>query len=131
MGFRFGVPRPAAQSDWKTDRQPAGSSAGLRVKVRAPSARETLQCNCRAGSARRYTWDQSLPADRYLWLLRVIRRMRCREVGTEYWRSILAVPFLALGKVNFEAVEAGEVPCGAGERHPHFLVNTPNIAVHP
>src|SRR5438552_2743786 len=42
-----------------------------------------------------------------------------------------AVPFLALGKVNFEAVEAGEVPCGAGERHPHFLVNTPNIAVHP
>ena len=46
-------------------------------------------------------------------------------------RSIIAVPFLALGEVHLKAVEPPEVPRWTGERHPHFLVDSPNIPVHP
>src|SRR5438876_3292377 len=72
-----------------------------------------------------------LPAYRYLWLLRVVCSMRRWEVRAQNRRSVLAEPLLALGKVNFETIEAGEVPRGTGEGHPHFFVNTPNIPVHP
>src|SRR5581483_3498883 len=72
-----------------------------------------------------------LPAHRYLWLLRVVGRMCCWEGGAQHGRSILAVPFLALGKVYFKAIEAREVPCRAGERHSYFLIDAPDITVHP
>ena len=59
-------------------------------------------------------WIKRLPANRDLRLLRVI--LCCAppaETGSlETVRGVLAEPLLALGKVNLEAVEAGEVPVG-------------------
>src|SRR6266511_4624466 len=72
-----------------------------------------------------------LPADGYLRFLRVILAVRRRNKRTQNGRSVLTVPFLALGEVHLKAVEAREVPCGAGKRHPHFLVNSPYVPVHP
>src|SRR5439155_17463770 len=40
-------------------------------------------------------------------------------------------PFFALGEVNLEAIESGEVPRWTGERDSYFLVDRPNIPVHP
>src|SRR5215471_1987284 len=75
-----------------------------------------------------------LPAYRDLWLLRVILAVRCRlkGKGSRRWncRGVLAVPFLALRKVNFETVEACKVPCRTGEGHAHFLVDRPNVPVY-
>src|SRR5207248_7383770 len=80
-------------------------------------------------------WIKRLPADGNLWLLRVIlavrRRLKWEDARRLNCRGVLAVPLLALGEANLEAVERGEVPCGAGEGNPHFLVNSPDIPVHP
>ena len=77
---------------------------------------------------------QRLPTDRHFWLLRVVRRVHGRlkreESRRQHRRCVVAVPFLALGKVNLEAVEPGEVPRGAGKRYPYFLVDSPDITVH-
>src|SRR5215468_8887703 len=56
--------------------------------------------------------------------------MRRRLKWNQHCRSVIAVPFLALGKVHLQAVEPGEVPRGAGKGHSHFLVNSPHIPVH-
>src|SRR5205823_14871877 len=78
---------------------------------------------------------ERLPTHRYLRLLRIIlgtyagnKRL---EPERQHSRGIVAVPFLPLGKVHFEAIEAREVPRGTGEWHPYFLVYSPDIAVHP
>src|SRR5439155_21179172 len=76
-----------------------------------------------------------LPSDRNLRLLRVVPAVLRRETREEsrgqHRRSVVAVPFLPLGEVHLEAVEAGEVPRGTGERHAYLLVNSPDIPVHP
>src|SRR6476646_9526854 len=75
-----------------------------------------------------------LPAHRKFWLLRVVLRvLRWDKWQVRYGenrRGILAVPFLALGNVELEAVRAGEVPHRAGDRKSHFLVGCPNVPVH-
>ena len=71
-----------------------------------------------------------LPAHRNLWLLRVIFGAHTVLKWLQDRRSVLAVPFLPLGKINLEAIETPEVPRGAGERYPHFLVDCPDIPVH-
>src|SRR6266542_2385820 len=58
------------------------------------------------------------------------RRLKWKEPGRQNCRRVLAVPFLALGKVNFKAVETREVPCRACKGHSYFLVNSPDIPVH-
>src|SRR5262249_11465869 len=70
-----------------------------------------------------------LPAHGELWLLCVIRGVRRLRAWS--CRAVLAVPFLALGDVELEAVRTREVPRRAGDRNPHFLVGCPNISVHP
>ena len=72
---------------------------------------------------------QRLPANGHLRLLRVIPGARVRNKWCQNCLSVLAEPFLALGKVNLEAVEAGEVPCRACERYSNFFVDRPDIAV--
>src|SRR2546428_6434624 len=76
-----------------------------------------------------------LPADGNLRLLRVIlavrRRQACEESRRQNCRGVVAVPFLALGKVHLKTVETGEVPRGTGDRHTHFFVDSPDIPVHP
>src|SRR5215471_12722381 len=78
---------------------------------------------------------QRLPPDRYLRLLRIIRAVECRDLrensGRQDCRSVLTIPFLALGKVYLKAVEPGEVPGRAGKWHSHFLVDRPDITVDP
>src|SRR5215472_9578027 len=78
---------------------------------------------------------QRLPPKRYLRLLRIIRgvhrRDRREDSGRQDWRSVLTIPFLALGKVYLKAVESGEVPGRAGKWHSHFLVDRPDITVDP
>src|SRR5215475_10292528 len=78
---------------------------------------------------------QRLPPDRYLRLLRIIRAVERRDrrenSGRQDRRSVLTIPFLALGKVYLQAVEPGEVPCRAGKWHSHFLVDRPDITVDP
>src|SRR5207244_1662751 len=69
-----------------------------------------------------------LPANRYLRPLRVIPGARVRNKWCQNCLSVLAVPFLALGKVNLAAVEAGEVPCRACEWYSNFFVDRPDIA---
>ena len=46
-------------------------------------------------------------------------------------RRYSGVPFLPFGKVNLEAIESWEIPSRAGKGNPHFLVDRPNIPVHP
>ena len=58
------------------------------------------------------------------------RRLGREECRRQHVRGVLAVPFLALSKVNLEAVEAREVPRGTGEWHSHLLVDSPDITVH-
>src|SRR5205807_8082504 len=70
-----------------------------------------------------------LPANGDLRPLRLVRGACRRRDGS--CRGILTVPFLALGEVNLEAVQAGEVPRWASDRDPHFLVDGLYIAVHP
>src|SRR6266550_5488921 len=78
-------------------------------------------------------WINRLPANRDLWFLRIIPAVRCRlrweGAGSEHRGGILAVPFLALGKVNLEAIESGKVPGRTSKWYPHFLVDRPNIPV--
>src|SRR5215831_12209422 len=78
---------------------------------------------------------ERLPAHRYLRLLRVIRAMRCGnkrlDFDRQHSRGIVAIPFLPLGKVHFEAIETREVPRGTCEWYPYFLVDSPDIPVHP
>src|SRR5438093_1702507 len=78
---------------------------------------------------------ERLPANRELWLLCVIlavrRRLKWESSRRQNSRGVLAVPFLALGKINLEAVETWEVPGRTGEGNPHFLVDRPNIPVDP
>ena len=38
---------------------------------------------------------------------------------------------LALSEVHLQAVKPGKVPRRAGERYPHFLVDSPHIAIDP
>src|SRR5919198_500566 len=75
-----------------------------------------------------------LPPHRHLRLLRVIpgvhRWPTWEDSRRQHPRGVLAVPFLALGKVHLKAVEAREVPRGAGEWHTHFLVDCPDVPVH-
>src|SRR5258705_7528616 len=71
-----------------------------------------------------------LPANRHLRLLRVISSVCRRLKRNQNRRCVLAVPFLPLSEVYLKAVEAGEVPCRAGKRHPHFLVDCPDVPVH-
>src|SRR6266487_2983394 len=61
----------------------------------------------------------------------MLRRQACKQPRRQYRRGVVAVPLLALGKVHFKAVETREVPCGAGKWYPHFLVDSPDIPVHP
>src|SRR6267154_6016168 len=78
---------------------------------------------------------ERLPAHRYLRLLRIILATyagnKRLEPERQHRRGILTVPFLSLGKVHFEAIEGREVPRGTGEWHPYFLVDSPDIPVHP
>src|SRR5260370_38752050 len=78
---------------------------------------------------------ERLPTHRYLRLLRIILAMHCGnkrlEPDRQHIRGILTVPFLPLSKVHFEAIEGREVPRGTGEWHPYFLVDSPDIPVHP
>src|SRR4029453_15518390 len=74
---------------------------------------------------------ERLPAHRDLWLLRVVGAMRLWRVRAQNLRSVLAEPLFALGEVNLQTVEAGEVPCGTREWYPPSLVDTQNIPVHP
>src|SRR5438105_3356467 len=75
-----------------------------------------------------------LPAHRYLGLLCIIRSVHRWPAGEQsrrqHSRGIIAVPFLSLGKVYLKAIEAREVPCRTGERHAHFLIDSPDIPVH-
>ena len=64
---------------------------------------------------------ERLPAHRCLWFLRV--KLGVPPGESQGLRCILAKPFFALGKVHFQAVEAGEVPCWTGDRDPHFLID--------
>src|SRR5215467_5295552 len=86
-------------------------------------------------ATQRYSPDvlriQRLPAHRYLRFLRVIRGVRRRHKRRQNRRSVGAVPFLALGKVNLQTVEAGEVPRRTRERYPYFLVDCPDVSVSP
>src|SRR4029453_18704456 len=76
-----------------------------------------------------------LPANRDLWLLRVIlavrRWLKWEGSRRKNCRGVFGVPLLPLVKVNFEAIETGEVPRRGGQGYPHFLVDRPNIPVHP
>ena len=73
-----------------------------------------------------------LPAHGKFRLLRVILRMlRRAKEGWSSRRCVLAVPFLALGNIELEAVRAGKVPRRAGHRNSHFLIGCPNVPVHP
>src|SRR5256886_10710010 len=49
---------------------------------------------------------------------------------TTLFRSVLAVPFLALREVNLEAVKAGEVPGRTRKGNPHLLVDCPDVPIH-
>src|SRR2546430_13312175 len=49
---------------------------------------------------------------------------------TTLFRSVLAVPFLALREVNLEAVKAGEVPGSTRKGNPHLLVDCPDVPIH-
>src|ERR1043166_1869059 len=61
--------------------------------------------------------------------------MWCRDkrLATDGQNSIdvLAVPFLALGNIELEAVRSGEVPHRAGHRKSHFLIGCPNVPAPP
>src|SRR5262245_8445019 len=78
---------------------------------------------------------ERLPAHRYFRLLRIIRAMRCGnkrlDPDRQHSRGIVAVPFFPLGKVYLQAIKPGKVPRWTGERNPYFLVNSPDIPVHP
>src|SRR5262249_348010 len=41
------------------------------------------------------------------------------------------VPFFPLSKVYLEAIEPREIPCRARKWHSHFLVDAPDVSVHP
>ena len=43
---------------------------------------------------------------------------------------VLRVPFLALGKIELQAVCAGEIPGWAGHGNTDFLVEAPNISIN-
>src|SRR5438552_9854917 len=69
-----------------------------------------------------------LPANGKFRLLRV-------KLGVLRWqngsrRSILAIPLLALGKAELEAVRSWQLPRRAGHRNTHFLIGSPNVPVH-
>ena len=73
-----------------------------------------------------------LPADRELGPLRVeLGACRWLRRSQEGWnsRSVLAVPLLALGNIELQAVGAGEIPSRTGDRNAHFLVHTPDVPV--
>ena len=53
------------------------------------------------------------------------------DPNRQHRRGIVAIPFLSLSKVYLKAVERGEVPRGAGERNPYFLIDSPDIPVDP
>src|SRR5215471_15879454 len=78
---------------------------------------------------------ERLPAHRYLRFLGVIRAMPCGnsrlDPDRQHSRGIVAVPFFPLGKVYLQTVERWEVPRGTGEWNPYFLVDSPDIPVHP
>src|SRR5205823_3436325 len=71
-----------------------------------------------------------LPAYGNLGFLGVIPGVCRGLVRVQDRRSIVAVPFLSFGKVHLKAVEPGEIPCRTGERHTHFLVDSPDIPIH-
>src|SRR5437762_7586857 len=70
-----------------------------------------------------------LPAHGELRLLRV--KLGVLRFQDRSWRSVLAVPFLALGNVDLEAVRPWQFPRWAGHRNTHFLIGCPNIPVDP
>src|SRR5215471_16306709 len=78
---------------------------------------------------------ERLPTHRYLRLLRIILGTLCGnkrlDPDRQNSRGILTVPFLPLGKVHLQTVERREVPRRACERYPYFLVNSPDVPVHP
>src|SRR5262245_46807811 len=78
---------------------------------------------------------ERLPANRYLRLLGVIRAMPCGnsrlDPNRQHSRGIVAIPFLPLCKVYFEAVKPTEVPPGPGQRNSYVLVDCPHSPLHP
>src|SRR5207248_2977244 len=107
---------------------------GSRRQLRERRRMERLGITAAQGHRADVLRIQRLPPDRYFRLLRIIRgvlrRDRREQSRRQHCRGVVAIPFLALGKIHFEAVERGEVPCRAGKGHPHFLVNCPDVAVH-
>src|SRR6267378_143547 len=111
-------------------------------KVLRACGRKLRQCGCmkRFGVAATQSHSANplgikrLPAHGNLRLLRVIPAVSRGDKRLKPYRencgSVVAVPFLAFSKVNLEAVEAGEIPSGTGERHPHFLVHSPDIPIY-
>src|SRR5207249_1783466 len=62
-------------------------------------------------------------------------RLQRVKLGVLRWqngsrRSILAIPLLALGKAELEAVRSWQLPRRAGHRNTHFLIGSPNVPVH-
>ena len=76
-----------------------------------------------------------LPTDGEFRPLRVVlsacRRLKWEGSTRQNGRGVLAVPLLALGKIEFETVSAGEIPSRTGDGNTDLLVHCPDIAVHP
>src|SRR5438874_784455 len=68
-----------------------------------------------------------LPTDGELRPLRVIpsayRRLKWEDSSGRNVPSVLAEPVLALGKIEFETVSAGEIPSRAGDGNTDLLVH--------
>ena len=79
-------------------------------------------------------WIKRLPAHRKFRflcvILRVLRRDRWQACDGQNCRGVLAVPFLALGNIELEAVRTGKVPQRAGHWKSHFLIGRPDVPVH-
>ena len=56
----------------------------------------------------------------------------CRRLKrNQNCRSVVAVPFLALSEIKLETVGAWKIPGRAGDGNTNFLIDSPDIPVHP
>src|SRR5438552_19113455 len=63
-------------------------------------------------------------------VLRVLRWDKRQEADRQDSGSVLAVPFLALGNVELEAVRTGRVPRRAGDGEAKLLIGCPDVAIY-